>query len=141
RLMGVGDVVLRNDTQYERYNTPRPRSLLDLVASMPGLGEPTTFGDDVPNIPIADAPMVDEQHLARDGALPDSPAVAVFPVEDPRRIVRTHAADHLLLLSGSGAGIVDAAQAGLIEGDELIRYSAELTEDPDFGRDHLRGER
>ena len=36
RLMGVGDVLLRNDLQYERYNTPRPRSLLDLVASMPG---------------------------------------------------------------------------------------------------------
>lgn len=141
RLMGVGDVVLRNDSQYERYNTPRPRSLLDLVSSMPGLGEPTTFGDDVPNVPIADAPMVDEQHLARDGGLPASPAVVVFPVEDARPIVRTHAADHVLLLSGSGAGIVDAAQAGLIEGDELIRYSAELTDDPDFVREHLRGER
>lgn len=141
RLMGVGDVVLRNDTQYERYNTPRPRSLLDLVSSMPGFGDPITFGDDVPNVPIEDAPMVDEQHLARDGALPESPAIVVFPVEDARQIVRTHAAEQVLLLSGSGAGIVDAAQAGLIEGDELIRYSAELTEDPDFVRDHLRADR
>jgi arabinofuranan 3-O-arabinosyltransferase len=141
RLLGVGDVVLRNDTQYERYNTPRPRSLLDLVSSMPGLGEPTTFGDDVPNVPIDDAPMVDEQHLARDGALPESPAVAVFPVEDPRRIVRSHAAEQVLLLSGDGSGIVDAALAGLIDGDELIRYSAEITGDPDFVRDHLRDTR
>jgi arabinofuranan 3-O-arabinosyltransferase len=138
RLMGVGDVVLRNDTQYERYNTPRPRSLLDLVSSMPGLGAPVTFGDDVTNVPIEDAPMIDEQHLARDGALPESPAVVVFPVEDARQIVRTHSAEQVLLLSGDGAGIVDAAVAGLIEGDELIRYSAEITDDPDFVRKHLR---
>ena len=124
RLLGVGDVVLRNDLQYERYNTPRPRSLLALVSAMPGLGEPATFGDDVPNVPIDDAPMIDEQHLARDGALPESPAVVVFPVEDPQGIVRTHSAKHSLLLSGDGTGIVDAAIAGLIDGDELIRYSA-----------------
>ncbi|MFP5577220.1 MAG: alpha-(1-_3)-arabinofuranosyltransferase family protein [Acidimicrobiia bacterium] len=141
RLLGVGDVVLRNDLQYERYNTPRPRSLLALVSSMPGLGDPVTFGDDVANVPIDDAPMVDEQHLARDGALPESPAVVVFPVEDAQRIVRTHPAEHSLLLSGDGTGIVDAAIAGLIDGDELIRYSAELTDDPDFVRTHLRGTR
>ena len=141
RLMGVGDVVLRNDLQYERYNTPRPRSLLALVSSMPGLGEPATFGDDVPNVAGPDAPMIDEQHLVRDGALPDSPAVVAFPVEDPVPIVRTRADEAQVLLSGDGYGIVDAAMAGLLTGDELIRYSALLTEDQGFARTHLRDDR
>ncbi|HEX4902821.1 MAG TPA: alpha-(1-_3)-arabinofuranosyltransferase family protein [Acidimicrobiales bacterium] len=141
RLMGVGDVVLRNDLQYERYNTPRPRSLLDLASRMPGLGVPTTFGDGVPNVAGPDAPMIDEQHLVRDGALPESPAIVAFPVEDPVPIVRTHNGDQQVLLSGDGYGIVDAAMAGLLTGDELVRYSAELTDDEDFVRTHLRDDR
>src|SRR3546814_11538689 len=82
--------------------------------------------------------MVDEQHLARDGSLPGSPAVVVFPVEDPRRIVRTHSAEQVLVLSGDGTGIADAATSGLIAGDALIRYSAELTDEPNLVRQHLR---
>ncbi|HEU5085352.1 MAG TPA: alpha-(1-_3)-arabinofuranosyltransferase family protein [Acidimicrobiales bacterium] len=141
RLMGVGDVLLRNDLQYERYNTPRPRSLLALASAAPGLGEPTRFGEGVPNVAVADAPMIDEQHLARDGALPESPAVVVFPVEDPQPIVRTHADEQMVILSGDGTGIVHAAEAGLLHGDELIRYSADLTDDPDFVRTQLRDRR
>ncbi len=137
RLLGVGDVVARNDLQYERYNTPRPRSLWDLLRSAPGLGDPTVFGSSVPNEPIPEAPLLDEAHLARDGDLPPSPAVAVFPVEDPLPIVRAHSAEQVVLLSGDGAGVVDAATAGLLDGDELIRYSAELTADADFVVDHL----
>ncbi len=141
RLMGVGDVVARNDLQYERYNTPRPRSTWDLLGDVPGLGRPVTFGDGVPLDADPDLPLIDEAHLAVDGGLPDAPAVAVFPVVDPRPIVRTAAAEQAVLLSGDGAGIVDAAIAGLLEGDELIRYSADLTDDPDFARTQLVDDR
>jgi len=140
RLMGVGDVLLRNDLQYERYNTPRPRSLLALVSSMRGLGEPEAFGEGVPNVAGPGAPLIDEQHLVRDGALPESPALVAFPVEDPEPIVRTRSAEQALLLSGDGYGLVDAATAGLLDGDELVRYSADLT-DEDFARTHLRDDR
>lgn len=141
RLMGVGDVVLRSDLQYERYDTPRPRSSWDLLRRMPGLGEARTFGVGVPNQPVAELPMVDEAHLARDGSLPEAPAVAAFPVSEPVPIVRTHSDEQAVLLSGDGSGIVDAATAGLLRGDELIRYSASLTEEPEFVRDHLRDSR
>lgn len=141
RLMGVGDVVLRNDLRYERYDTPRPRSSWDLLRRMPGLGEARTFGVGVPNRPTVDLPMVDEAHLARDGSLPEAPAVAAFPVSEPVPIVRTHSDEQAVLLSGDGSGIVDAATAGLLRGDELIRYSASLTDDPLFVREHLRDSR
>ena len=59
------------------------------------------------------------------------------PVSDPVDIVRTSASTDVVLLSGSGDGIVDAAAAGLLEGDELIRYSSSVTDDPEFIRDQL----
>ena len=63
--------------------------------------------------------------------------MAAFPVQDPVPIVRAHSDSQSVLLSGDGAGIVDAAIAGLLRGDELIRYSADLTDDPDFVRSQL----
>lgn len=141
RLMNVGHVVTRNDLQYERYNTPRPRTLWEQVTGEAGLAAPTTFGDDVPNVPVDEAPLLDEEHLARDGHLPEAPAVGVFPVDGSVPIVHAHAPDRTVILSGSGAGIVDAAEAGLIHGDELLRYSADVTADPDFVRTGLVDER
>ena len=141
RLLAAGDVVLRNDLQYERHFTARPRSVWELARSAAGLQEPATFGPTAANVASSEAPLIDELHLALDGSLPDPPAVAVFPVEDPETIVTTKPDDEVVLLSGSGGGIVDAAAAELIDGDELIRYSSALTADPEFVRTHLRDER
>jgi len=41
RLMGVGDVVLRSDLQYERFNTPRPRATWQQLDPAPP-GPPVT---------------------------------------------------------------------------------------------------
>ncbi len=42
--MGVGDVVARNDIQYERYDLVRPEDLAAVLAATPGLGTPTGYG-------------------------------------------------------------------------------------------------
>ena len=40
-MMSVGDIVLRNDLQFERYRTPRPKVLQEsLVPTPPGLRRP-----------------------------------------------------------------------------------------------------
>ena len=67
--------------------------------------------------------------------------LAVLPVADPEPMVRARDTDGIVLLSGNGMGIVDAADAGVLRGDEVIRYSAELTADPEFLVTHLRDER
>jgi hypothetical protein len=67
--------------------------------------------------------------------------LATAPVTDPVEVVRAHAGSTVVLLSGSGAGIVDAASAGLLQGDELVRYSSTVTDDPDFTRTQLVGDR
>ena len=53
--------------------------------------------------------------------------VALLPVADPLPVVR--AKTESVVISGSGDGLVDAAAAGLISGEEAVRYSGSLTTD------------
>lgn len=84
----------------------------DLLASAPGFGPGERFGD-----------------------------LFTAPVEDPVALVHAHAGTTVVLLSGSGDGIVDAAAAGLLQGDELVRYSSTVTDEADFTRTQLVGDR
>ncbi len=128
-LMGVGDVVLRSDLQYERYRTPRPRALWRLLSPPPpGLGEPTGFGGRTPNRAGPEFLLLDEVELGLPLDTPHPPRVAAFPVEDAQSIVRTHAAESPLIVAGDGEGIVDAAAAGLLDRRALL-YEAALSTD------------
>jgi arabinofuranan 3-O-arabinosyltransferase len=129
RLLRAGEVLVQSDLQYERYNTPRPRNFWDLMTSAPGLDEPDEFGPHDPNITVPDVQLDDELTILTDPALPDPPEVATFPVSDPVPIVSAHGPGNALLVAGDGAGLVDAAGARLIDGTELIRYSASLDDD------------
>ena len=130
RLMGVGDVLLRSDLQFERYRTPRPRPTWDLFQPAPaGLGAAVPFGAAESNRPIRRFPMLDEIELATAPGAPHPPPVAVFPVVDPVPIVRTKPRARPVLVAGDGEGIVDAAAAGVISGRELLRYAGSVTAD------------
>jgi hypothetical protein len=134
RLMAVGDVLVHTDLEYERYRTPRPRPLWALFAPDPpdGLAAPTTFGPDpYVNVAQESQPLRDEQELGTPTTDPFGPPVAVFPVEDPRPIVRTESADRPLLVAGDGEGLVELAAAGLLDGAGSVLYSASLADDPD----------
>jgi arabinofuranan 3-O-arabinosyltransferase len=129
RLMRAGDVLVQSDLQYERYNTPRPRNFWDFVLAAPGLGAPVEFGPGEPNITVPEVQLDDELMFQTDPGLADPHELAVLPVDDPVPLVSTHATGAPLIVAGDGAGLVDAAGAGLIDGTELIRYSASLTDD------------
>ncbi|MEO7556448.1 MAG: alpha-(1-_3)-arabinofuranosyltransferase family protein [Acidimicrobiales bacterium] len=131
RLMNAGDVVVRSDLQYERFNTPRPRNLYHEVASDPGLGPPTPFGPPSPNVAVAGATLDDELLLQTPPTWPDPAPVSVFPVDGAQPILRAVDAGAPVVVAGDGEGLVDAAGAGLIDGTELIRYSATAAGDPD----------
>ena len=127
RLLAVGTIVDRNDLQYERYDTPRPRDvwawLDDPLA--PGLAAPRAFGSRTPNRAPAALPMLDEIELRASGkAWP--PRVALFPVVSPRRIVSTASTHAPVVLEGDGEGVVDAAAAGLVDGKGILFYGASL---------------
>ncbi|MCB0976291.1 MAG: DUF3367 domain-containing protein [Acidimicrobiales bacterium] len=126
RLMRVGDILVRSDLQYERYNLARPRLVWELFRDAPGLGTPIELSGPWVNQPLERLQMHDEVWLSRELGLPDPPVAAIIPVTDSRPIYDVKPADGAVLLSGDGAGIVDAATARRIDGNELIRYSGSL---------------
>lgn len=131
RFMGVGDISVRSDLSYERFNTPRPRILWDQLRNAPGIADETGFGPGAPNRARPELPLIDEAELTSDPSLPEPPEVGVLGVSDPEPILRTAAVDRPILLAGDGDGLVDAASAGLLSGHEVLFYSGSYAGDAD----------
>ncbi len=130
RLMSVGDLLLRNDVETARYNLIRPQPFWRLFHpdAPPGLGRPRTWGPIW--YPAENLPLVDEQTLQLPPGTPFPPALVSFPLESPRPIVRAGPSSGAITVAGDGAGIVNAAEVGLVGGEAPIFYSAAAAEDP-----------
>ncbi len=127
RRMSVGDAVLRNDIQYERYALVPPREVDRLFAGVPGLGASTSFG--TPTAPALAKPHQDEISLEDPANERPSAPVVVYPVSDSTAIVRAESASHALMVSGDGEGLVDVADVGLLDGAGAVQYSASYRSD------------
>jgi arabinofuranan 3-O-arabinosyltransferase len=127
RTMRAGQILVRSDLQYEHYDTPRPRDLWHFLLGAPGLGPSTEFGRPTPNVARAPAPMLDELELSTP-TLSEPFPVSVLPVQGARPIVATQSSGTPVVVAGDGEGLVDSAAAGLIDGTELLRYSAAMTD-------------
>ena len=125
RLFGADTIWLPGDATFDRFRTPRPELTAEQFADGDdgALDPPVDHGDPLVNVP--QVPMVDEQSLSEPAVGTAIPPVGLVSVEGAVPIVR--ATETVVVLSGSGDGIVDAAAAGLIVGDEAIRYSASLS--------------
>ena len=134
QVLAAGDIVSRNDLQYERFRTPRPPQLWDLLVHTPGLGPVLGFGPTTPNVAGPEQPLIDEVTLGLDPTLAVPPEIGVLKVKDPVAIVRTHSADGSLLMAGDSEGMVDAAAFGLIKPAQGIFFAASYAPDaPGFG--------
>ncbi|MEO7369409.1 MAG: alpha-(1-_3)-arabinofuranosyltransferase family protein, partial [Ilumatobacteraceae bacterium] len=123
RLFGADTIWVSNDMAFERFRTPRPELTNALFAAQPpGLEPPSTFGTPAPNVPAL--AMLDEAALADPAIGGAVPPVELVKVDDAVPMVR--GASRLVVVSGSGDGIVDAAAAGLLHGDEALLYAADL---------------
>ncbi|KAA0234941.1 MAG: Alpha-(1-_3)-arabinofuranosyltransferase [Acidimicrobiales bacterium] len=131
RLLAVGEVVLRNDLQFERYRTPRPVSTYAAFLATPGLTEVATFGDPVANVPVDTLPLLDEVELGTPDELEDPAPVTVFGVDDPLPIVRPVPVTSPQIVDGNGAGLVDVAAAGLLDPQRALFYAATFAADPE----------
>jgi len=130
RLMGVGDVVVRSDLEYERYRTARPSQLWALLSPIrSGLGTPVPFGPASENKASPSLPMHDEIYFALRSKNVEPP-VAAIPVTDPLPIVRVRDVKAPVLLDGDGEGVVDAAAAGLLDGSSVLLTAASLSDRP-----------
>jgi arabinofuranan 3-O-arabinosyltransferase len=122
RLLGADTVWLTNDAAFERFRTPRPGPLASLVAAARGLQPSVSFGNAEGTSPVI--PTVDERSVTDPDAHTPLPAVQLFDVQQPGSIARVGSA--VVVVVGSGDGVVDAAAAGLIDGGEVLFYDADL---------------
>ena len=127
RLLSAGDVVLQSNLAFWHYNTPRPQAMWALFDPPPaGIGKPVTFGAATPNVAPPQFSLLDEEALSLPANAPWPPPIAVFPVSDARPIYRAEPASAPLVIDGSGAGVVEAAAAGLLADNPTIFYAGTL---------------
>ena len=130
KLMGVGDIALRNDLQFERYRVLRPGFMWSLFQPTPaGMTGPVLFGKTTASQAHL-YPFRDEQALA-EGPQTVPPPVAVFGVTDPTPIIGAKSRSNAVLIAGDGDGVVDASTAGLLDADPLVLYSAPFANELD----------
>ncbi|MDP9464784.1 MAG: DUF3367 domain-containing protein [Actinomycetota bacterium] len=126
RFFGADTIWVSNDMAFDRFRTPRPELTHAQFAARPvGLGEPSPFGTPAAN--VSDLPTLDEAALANAAIGRPLPPVELVEVDDPIAMVR--ASSRLVVLAGSGDGLVDASAAGLLHGDEALLYAADLRGD------------
>ena len=129
--MGVGDVLLRSDLQYERFRTPRPAADLAAVQSRP---RPACSWPPPSAPPVADHPVIpftDEITLANLDVARAAARSRSSASQHPDAIIRTEPAAEPIVLAGDGEGVVDAAAAGLLdEAARPVLYAANLEQDP-----------
>lgn len=120
RYLGVKDVALQNDLNWQRSHTARPASLQTLLRD-PDIIPFATFGKPGENV-IGSSPTRDPV-ADRERSL--SP-VQILTVFDPSPIVRAEALDPVVI-SGDGFGMAEAARHGLLHGGPPVIYSGSLT--------------
>lgn len=133
RLFSASDVLLRLDSQYERYRGPVPSTLWSqLGGTTPsnGLGSPITFGTPRANAPDQRQPMIDEQHLAAGSGTTVTPPLAIYPVDNVRPLVRSESTRQPTVLFGDGDGIVQAAVWNQLPTDRPLFYAATANTSP-----------
>lgn len=121
RLFAVGTIWLANDIDSLRFRTPPAGSLDAVMAAAPGIESPESFGQRSATVQMFDLfgrPLVDADSIGEPSTQPAS--VSLLDVDDALEVTRVKT--DVVIVSGSGDGLVDAAAAGLIDGSELIRY-------------------
>lgn len=124
RHLGVDTIWVSGDVSFDRFGLARPEVVTDLLtsqsSSLNGLSVSTTFGEPGPvtgDIPTLDAEALSDPRVGQ----PIAP-ITLVGVDDPVPTVRVK--DEVVVLFGSGDGLVDAAAAGLVDGSEAVIYAA-----------------
>ena len=125
RLMSAGDIVVDYDEQFERYDSPRPKLLQQaLAATPPGLRAPIGFGR--PRKNVSRLPMLDETYFGLPSETKKPPPVAIYPLPDPRPLVRAESLGDPVVIAGDNVGVVDAADVGYLAREPTILFAGTL---------------
>ncbi len=129
RLMSVGDIVLRMDLETDRFGIA-PADIVWATftrQNIPGTQPAKPYGDEIPGeltFPV----FGDLAHPPSQDV--DPPPVATVAIDDAQPIVTSRSGAAPVVLSGDGEGLVDAAAANLIDGKQVVLYSATFEDRP-----------
>lgn len=131
RRLGITEIVLRNDVDWQALNRPRPAAF-DGLRSDPDLELVATFGAPGTNTVAPDdgGPVADRERTL--------PPVEIYAVTDPSSGFTVSPAAAPILVSGDGFAWPGMARAGLLDGAQPLTFtgdlsSAELTTDLEAG--------
>jgi len=121
-LLGIETVVVRNDLEHERFRLVRPNHLWPYLSEALGsAGHSGPIVSDTPQIP-----MVDEIALATERRSESFPSVAAWDLQDPRPLIEVSDLAPMIV-AGNGEGLVDLAEAGLLETHRPIVYAGTVS--------------
>ncbi|MEM1332668.1 MAG: alpha-(1-_3)-arabinofuranosyltransferase family protein, partial [Actinomycetota bacterium] len=128
RWLGVSHVWLAGDLDVGRYDTARPGVTAEVLRRA-ALGPSIDLG--VGHVPGHE--VVDEELLGVPAAAAEIAPVRLIELDQPGSIVRVGSRD--VVVVGSGDGLVDAAAAGVLDGDEVVRPALGVPDDEEV--EHL----
>jgi arabinofuranan 3-O-arabinosyltransferase len=122
RLFSARDLLLQMDIQYERFNSPAPAYMWSLFSPTPtGLTFIKGYGP-IQKDYVSNGRYINEQMLNLPAHEKWPPSLAVFRVSNPRPLTRAESLRGAYLVAGSGAGLVNLANVGLLSHDHSIFY-------------------
>jgi arabinofuranan 3-O-arabinosyltransferase len=119
RYLGVGDVLVRNDTVWEQYQGARPWTVQQQVSGDPGLEGMGNFGAPGENTA---SPLVPYAPAA-EGQLPP---LQDFRVKDAQPIVRAESLRGSVVVDGDGFAFAPMAAAGLLSTQPTVRLAGDV---------------
>ncbi len=131
RLFAAGDVVVRSDLAFERFRTPEPSALWQVLSlSTPGVEGVDAIGAPTVNEPDPRLAPIDERHLHFESLVGTTtprvgapvPPVGILTIDQAPSVLQAVTTGQAVVLAGDGDGIVDAAAAGLIDGQVPVLY-------------------
>ncbi|MEY4605993.1 MAG: hypothetical protein RLY45_753 [Actinomycetota bacterium] len=125
RVLGADVIWLPGDLAFERFQNPWPAAVQQVLDEAADLVPARQFG--VPRPANPTVPMLDERLYAMSSPefVPVAP-ITLYGVRGPNPIARTTA--RVIVVVGSGDGVIDAAAAGLLRGDEALLYAGHIAD-------------
>ncbi len=133
--MGMGQLVVQLDVEYERFRTPRPDDMwAQIAAPTNGASGVAVWSAETPNVASEEFPLLDTTELVFGRPDGEVPAVVVAEVPDATGPVRLVSLDSVVVVAGSGEGLVDLVALGVVQPHELVVYESST---PDWLLDEL----
>jgi arabinofuranan 3-O-arabinosyltransferase len=124
RYLGAGDVVVRNDLQWERYGGARPSVVAKGLAGDGALRLAGNYGRPGENTVAALGDFYPPEQALQDAALPP---VQRYAVADPRPVARAEPVKGAMLVDGDSFAIPSLVRLGLAPGQPAFRLLGSVT--------------